>query len=268
MPRITHTRVLRLEIEALLRSKCSHIAVSALDGLADHRCRDLIGDLDVPYFAFALRGEVGEQLRDSRHIAYLVAAQAEAACDVFECGPAEHSQAIVEAVGAQLVKLRAVSAVVHRADQDAKSLTLERLELLDMEQEPAVSFEQHDLALAALPARSRNPKRTRQAVADRAEFSDRRVALGRPAAHLGVEIGLMAAADDDVPILGNDRIDGPDHLAWIQHPRRDVERHRVRRLGRDAMRELFRAYGRRRRVANAQFLVEAGKDGLDADERI
>src|ERR1700730_14036834 len=47
-----------------LMSKCSHIAVPALDGLADHRCRDLIGDLDVPHFAFALRGEVGEQLRD------------------------------------------------------------------------------------------------------------------------------------------------------------------------------------------------------------
>src|SRR6266567_739151 len=76
-------------------SKCSHIAVPAFDGLADHRCRDLIGDLDVPHFAFALRGEVGEQLRDCRHIAYLVAAQAEAAGDVFERGPAEHSQAIV-----------------------------------------------------------------------------------------------------------------------------------------------------------------------------
>ena len=62
----------------------SHIAVPALDELADHRRRDLIGDLDVPDFAFALRGEVGEQLRDDRHIAYLVAAQAEAACDVFE----------------------------------------------------------------------------------------------------------------------------------------------------------------------------------------
>src|SRR5207245_5804893 len=249
-------------------AKCSHIAVPALDGLADHRRRDLVGDLDVPHFAFALRGEVGEQLRDYRHIADLVAAQVEAARDFFERGPAEHSQAIVEAVGAQLVKLRAVSAVVHRADQDAKSLTLERLELLDMEQEPAVSFEQHDLALAALPASSRNPKRIRQAVADRAEFTDRRVALRRPATHLGVEIGLMAAADDDVPILWNDRVDGPDHLAWIQHIGRDVEWHRVRWLGRDAMRELFRAYRRRRRFANAQRLVEAGKDGLDAGELI
>jgi len=38
-------------------------------------------------------------------------------------------------------------------------LALERLEFLDMEQEPAVAFEQHDLALAALPARRRNPER-------------------------------------------------------------------------------------------------------------
>src|SRR5258706_12186393 len=248
--------------------KCSHTAVPALDGLADHRCRDLIGDLDVPHFAFALRGEVGEQLRDYRHIAYLVASQAEAASDVFERGPAERGQAIVEAVGAQLVKLRAVSAVVHRADQDAKSLTLDRLEFLDMEQEPAVAFEEHDLALATLPARSSNPEGIRQAVAHRTEFTDRGVALRRPATHLGVEIGLMAAADDDVPVLWNHRVDCPDRLARIQQPRRDLEWHRARRLGRDAMRELFRANRRRRRFANAQLLVEAGKDCLDADERI
>jgi hypothetical protein len=142
-------------VEAVLFYCLPHILpCPRLNGLADYRCCDLIGDLDVPHFAFALRGEVGEQLRDYRHIAYLVAAQAEATSDVFERGPAEHRQAIVEAVGAQLVKLRAISAVVHRADQDAKSLTLERLEFLDMEQEPAVAFEQHDLAVAALPARS------------------------------------------------------------------------------------------------------------------
>src|SRR5215471_2264052 len=253
-------------VEAL--SKHSHLAVPALDGLADHRCGDLIGDLDVPDFAFALRGEVGEQFWDDRHIADLVTAQAEAAGDVFERGPAKHSQAVVDAVGTQLVKLRAVSAVVHRADQDAKSLTFERLELLDVEQEPAVAFEQHDLALAALPARSCNPKRIRQAVADGTELTDRRVALRRPATHLGVEIGLMAAADDDVPVLRNDRVDGPDHLARIQHPRLDVEWHRIRRLARDAVRELFRADRRRRRLADAQMFVEAGQDRLDADERI
>src|SRR5271170_3061023 len=157
------------ELVCLTGSTFSHIAVPALDGLADHRRRDLVGDLDIPNFAFALGNEVGEQLRNDRHIAYLVAAQAEAARDVFERGPAEHSQAIVEAVRAQLVKLRAVPAVIHRAYQDAKALTLERLQFLDMEQEPAVAFEQHELAIAALPARSRNPKRIGQAVADRAE---------------------------------------------------------------------------------------------------
>jgi hypothetical protein len=34
------------------------------------------------------------------------------------------------------------------------------------------------------------------------------------------------------------------------------------------MRELFRAYSRRRRFANAQRFVEAGKDCLDPGERI
>ena len=77
----------------------------------------------------------------------------------------------------------------------------------------------------------------------------------------------MAAADDDVPILrttasmaGTARADPALRLK--------VERDRVRRLGRDAMRELFRADRRCRRLANAQLPVEAGEDRLDADERI
>jgi hypothetical protein len=67
--------------------KYSHITVPALDGLADQRRRDVVGDLDVPHFAFALRGEVGEQLRGYRYIADLVAAQVEAARDFFERWP-------------------------------------------------------------------------------------------------------------------------------------------------------------------------------------
>jgi hypothetical protein len=55
-------------------SKRSHIAVAALNGLPDRRRRDLIRDLDVPDFTFTLRGEVSEQLRNDRYIAYLVAA--------------------------------------------------------------------------------------------------------------------------------------------------------------------------------------------------
>ena len=147
-------------------------------------------------------------------------------------------------------------------------MTLERLEFLDVEQQPAVAFEQHDLAFAALPARRRNPERIRQPVADRAEFANRGVALRRPAAHLRVEIGLMAATDDDVPVLGHYRVDGPDHLARVQHAGRYVEGHRVRRLGGDALRQLCRANGRRCRFANTQFFVKAGQDGFDTDERI
>src|SRR3974390_2809852 len=160
--------------------------------------------MDLTDFAFPLRGEVGEQFWETRPVAVFVAPQTEAAGDVLERGPAEHRQAIVDAVGTKLVKLRAVAAVVHRADQDPISLTFERLQLLDMEQESTVAFEQHDLTLAALTARRRNAKRIGQAVADRAEFTDGRVALRRPAAHLDIEISLMAAAADDVPILWHD----------------------------------------------------------------
>src|SRR5262245_2653608 len=87
-----------LEARRVACSKCSHIAVPALDGLADRRCGDLVGDLDVPDLAFALRGEIGEQFWDDRHIANLVTAQAEAARDAFERGPAEDGPAIVDAV--------------------------------------------------------------------------------------------------------------------------------------------------------------------------
>src|SRR5882757_10630997 len=119
-----------------------------------------------------------------------------------------------------------------------------------------------------LAARSRNPKRIAQAVADRAEFADGRITLRRPANHLGGEIGLMAAADDDVPILGNDSVDCFDDRAGVQHAGLDVEGFRICGLGRDAVRELFRAYRRSRRLANAQLVVEAGEDRLDADQRI
>src|SRR5690348_4743213 len=87
----------------------SHIPMAALDGLADHRRRDLIGNLDIPDFTVALLGKVGEQLRDHRYVADLVAAQAETVRDLLERRPAEQRPAVIDAVGAQLVKLRAVA---------------------------------------------------------------------------------------------------------------------------------------------------------------
>jgi hypothetical protein len=82
--------------------------VTALDCLADSRGRHLVGDLDVPDFAFALRREIGEQLWNDRHVADLMAAQAEAACDVLERGAAEDCLAVIDAIGSQFVELRAV----------------------------------------------------------------------------------------------------------------------------------------------------------------
>jgi hypothetical protein len=72
----------------------------------------------------------------------------------------------------------------------------------------------------------------------------------------------MAAADHDGPILCNDFVDCFDDRAGVQHAGLDVEWLRICRLGRDALRELFRAYRRSRRLANAQLLVEAGEGCL------
>jgi hypothetical protein len=65
-----------------------------------------------------------------------------------------------------------------------------------MEQEPAVAFEQHDLARGSAGAQPRPQAYDRPLPT--APNSRTVVALRRPATHLGVEIGLMAAADDDV----------------------------------------------------------------------
>src|SRR6185437_6026440 len=70
------------------------------------------------------------------------------------------------------------------------------------------------------------------------------------------------------PIFWDYCVDGFDHLARIQHPGLDIERHRVWWLRRDAMRELCGAYRRRGWVSGAELPVEAGKDGLDAGERV
>src|SRR5260221_7423297 len=45
--RMWASRMIRIALRSRPGAR-SHIAVPALDGLADHRCRDLIGDLDVP----------------------------------------------------------------------------------------------------------------------------------------------------------------------------------------------------------------------------
>src|SRR5262249_46784588 len=48
-------------------------------------------------------------------------------------GRPQHNNGMSKPTGVEFVNSRAVSAVVHRADQDAKSVTLERLEFLNVE---------------------------------------------------------------------------------------------------------------------------------------
>jgi hypothetical protein len=98
-----------------------------------------------------------------------------------------------------------VAAVVHQADQNAESLTLEHLELLDMEQEPAVAFEQPILPLMAaaddnVPAPSERPRRgPRSPCADPAPRVRRRAASAFAAHELKASISLRNL----VPTIAN-----------------------------------------------------------------
>jgi hypothetical protein len=51
-----------------------------------------------------------------------------------EVGAAEDRAAVVDAVGAQFVDLRPISAVVEHADQQLEPMALDRLEFLDVHQ--------------------------------------------------------------------------------------------------------------------------------------
>ena len=125
-----------------------------------------------------LAREIGKELGHGVEIAHLRAAQAEAAGNRLERRPAEDGAAVVDAVGAHLVDLRAIGAVVQDADQDAQAVALERLQLLDVHEQAAVALDQHDAAVAPEPAGGGHAHGERQAVADGAELADRHEALG------------------------------------------------------------------------------------------
>src|SRR5262245_853235 len=245
----------------------SQLAVTALDSLADGRGRHLVGYLDVPDFAFALRREVCEQLWNDRHVANLMASHAEAARDVLERGAAEDRLAVVDTVGTQFVELRAVPAIVHHADQHAHTMTTHRLKLLDVEQEPTIALDQNELAAATLPACGSHAERVREPVSDRTELADRREPLRRPAAQLREPSGLVTGAADDVPILRDCAVEGAYRLARIEQTGLDVEGGGVSGLGRDPARQLLGADHGRRRLAGPQLLVDARADRLRRHQR-
>jgi len=74
----------------------------------------------------------------------------------------------------------------------------------------------------------------------------------------------MAAADHDVPVLRNDRVDGPDHLAGISTP--GAMSNAIASAGSVAMR-CASSFERSSppSVGGRPASGQAGQDGLDAD---
>jgi hypothetical protein len=103
----------------------------------------------------------------------------------------KNGAAVVEAVLAQLVDLRAVGAVVEHADQEPDAVPLDGLELLDVHDEAAVAFDQHDLAVV-LGGGDADGDRDR--IADRAELQHDVELLGLAAAHMGLSTPSLANA--------------------------------------------------------------------------
>jgi len=167
-------------------------------------------------------------------------AQPEAAGDVFERGPAEHSQAVVEAVGAQLVKLRAVSAVF------MAQIKIRKPWRLSVSSSWMWTGARRRLRTARScprgPAGARpRPRAHRTGRCRRAEFTAVVYApAGRP--RIWVLNTLGDRRRPRIPVLWNDRVDGRI-TSRGSAPRRMSKTASRPRLGRDAMRELFRAYG-------------------------
>ena len=82
------------------------------------RAHHPIGDVDVPDLGHVLRRIGVEQRLELRQLGDVGAAQAEAARDRRQIRAAEDRAAVVDAVGAQLVDLGAIRAVVEHADQE------------------------------------------------------------------------------------------------------------------------------------------------------
>ncbi len=142
------------------------------------------------------------------------AAQAEAGGGGGEVAAAVDRLLGRDAVGAELVDLGAVAAVVHDRHQHADALAADGLELLDVHQQAAVALDQQHLAVAL---RRGDADGGGQRRADGAEVVDHVIALGRPALHVGHHHAeVMARADDDLPVLGDRLVELEHRLARVE----------------------------------------------------
>src|SRR5712692_9421091 len=155
-----------------------------------HRGRgDLIGNRNIPDLRCSLGIEVPQQRLELREALYSRPPQAETAGNRAEIGAAEDRAAVVETVLTQLVDFRPVSAVVENAYQHAHAMPLEGLKLLNVHDQAAVAFDQHDLAIVL---GGRDADRNRDRIADRAELPHDVELLWPAAAHVGLKIRLVA----------------------------------------------------------------------------
>ena len=141
------------------------------------------------------------------------AAQAEAGGGGGEVAAAVHRFLGRDAVGAELVHLGAIAAVVHDRHQHLDALAADRLQLLHVHHQGAVALDQQHLAVAA---RGGDADGGGQRRADGAEIVDHVIALGRAALHVGHHHAeVVAGADDDLPVLRDRLVELEHRLARI-----------------------------------------------------
>src|SRR5262245_55256300 len=148
----------------------------------------------------------------------------EALCNAGKIGASEPHLLVGNAIHPQLVDLRSIGAVVQRDDQHLNVVSCNRLQLLDMHDQTAVAVDEQHSAIIAC---DRNPDCVGQTGADGAEVANARVQLRRPPLRVRCgEIGAVAAAADQEPVLGDDTIDLLHGAAGVDGAVRKLVRYR------------------------------------------
>src|SRR5690606_7078159 len=109
--------------------------------------------------------------------------------------------------------LRAVSAVVEDDDQYLQSGTNERFQLLNMHQEPAVPFEQHDGLIRTVGSAS---DRIGQSVPNGAELTNGQEIACLAAVEVRREIRLVTCNADHRPVLGQYGVQSRCNEPWVE----------------------------------------------------
>jgi len=110
-------------------------------GAADGGRRDLVRNVEVPDRGAAARGELRHHLRHVGEILEGPSGEPEAAGNAGEVSVAEHRSLLGHSLGAELVHLGAVGAVVDDDDQDLQAMTPDGFQLLHVHHQAAIAVE-------------------------------------------------------------------------------------------------------------------------------